>query len=160
MMKANDPLLSRAEIISDRRSVDTGDGCIAILDDHTVLNIDTFDLGEGSIIGAIVGNELSDNGHFLRGVNSCTCAFPCQGLKPYKTTEDVYTRSVERSIAHAIRVEVAAILVTNAGIAIARARKEPTKPMRKIYGGLKRTHHHHSRCHYTQSAPLRCRREE
>jgi hypothetical protein len=67
---AENGLLGRAESIGDGVAGDALNGGIGVLEDHAVLDVETFDLRDRRT-GA---NELGDNGHLLGGVQSHTGA--------------------------------------------------------------------------------------
>ena len=104
-------LLLRAELVRDRveRGVDSGDVDFAVLDHDTVLDVETADLRERAGGRVVVGQELGDDRERLGGVDGHAC-------------------TVERGVAHAERVEVAASRVTETGgstsALVARARIE------------------------------------
>lgn len=73
--------------------VDAFDICLRVLDDFAILNIDALDGREAARVRAVCCDELGDDGEWA------TCI-------------DDVSLSVERIVAHAIGVEIAAILVT------------------------------------------------
>ena len=97
---AKDSLLLLAEVISDLvgwiNAWDVGDG---VGENDAVLDIEALDALERTGGGVISCDELSDDGDLLGGVH-------------------LLARAEEGGVAHAVRVEVASILVANAGIAV------------------------------------------
>lgn len=83
-----------------RRDLLTCDGAHGVGDDNTVLDVEPLDLGEGTSVSAVGGEELSDNGEGLGGVDGLVGA-------------------VEGSVAHTVGVEVASIGVTEASVSVA-----------------------------------------
>jgi len=81
--------LSSAERVRDRISSYTRDLTVRVGNDIPVLDVETRNLGDGR------ADELSDHGNLLAGVDS-------------------KARPIERRVTHAVRVEVAAGLVTSA----------------------------------------------
>jgi len=77
----------------------SGNVDLGVLNDLAVLDVDAADLLEGSRGGTGVGEELSDDGELLGGVDGLSGA-------------------VEGRITHAVRVEVAAIGVADGGVAV------------------------------------------
>lgn len=93
-------LLARAELL--RYGVvrgHAGDIDFRVLDDITVLNVNTADLSEVSVGRVIRGEELGDDGHLLRGVN-------------YEPGTE------EGCIAHTVGVEIAAVGIAGAVVAV------------------------------------------
>jgi hypothetical protein len=88
-------LLRLTERVGDGVSSDAGDGGLRVLKDLSVLDVEALDLAHARA-GA---DELRDDSHLGLGVESCA-------------------RSVEVLNAHAVAVEVAAVLVANALVAI------------------------------------------
>ena len=91
---AKGSLLSRAEGVGDRVTGDTGDSGLGVGDDNAVLDVLTADLGKSTTGSTVGGDELSHDGELLAGV-------------------DGLAGSVEAGVAHAVRVEVAAIGVAH-----------------------------------------------
>jgi hypothetical protein len=58
------------EVLSNLVSRDTADGRLALLDDLTVLYVDSPDGTEGTSGGVVRGNELGDYGEWRVGVDS------------------------------------------------------------------------------------------
>ncbi len=77
----------------------SGDVDLGVLDDYTILDVDAADFLESTSVGSVGGQELGDDGHLLGGI-------------------DDETGSVERGVTHAVRVEVASILVANSTISV------------------------------------------
>jgi len=73
--------------------------CVGILNDNSVLNIDSLDLAESTGAGSVVGNKLCNNGEEFGGV-------------------DGLSRTVERLVAEAEGVEVAPVLVADTIISV------------------------------------------
>jgi hypothetical protein len=94
-------LLLSAEVIGDgvegRR--DSGDVDLGVLDDFAVLNIDTADFLKSTGISTVSGNELGNDSDLLGSV-------------------DGLSGSIEAGVTHAVRVEVASILVANTTITV------------------------------------------
>lgn len=88
-------LLGIAELLGDGVASDAGDGRVAVLVDLAVLHVEALDFREG---GARA-DELSDDSHLLLGV-------------------ELHAGAVEVLDAHAVAVEVAAVLVADAAIAV------------------------------------------
>jgi hypothetical protein len=89
-----------AEAVRDRVHLgNVGLVCHGVLDDDVVLNIETTNLRERTAVGAVIGNELGHDREFLVGIDS-------------------HARAEEGLVAHAPRVEVAAILVAVAVVAL------------------------------------------
>jgi len=78
--------------------VDSWDIDLGVLNDLAVLNVDAADLGEGTAGGTGVGDELSDDGEFLGGVDSQSC-------------------TVEGLVTLAEGVEIATIGIADTGVA-------------------------------------------
>lgn len=76
-----------------------GDVDDRVLDDLAVLDVDALDLLEGAGVGAVGGDELGDDGHLLLSVDDLAGA-------------------EERGVAHAVGVEVAAVTVALAVVAL------------------------------------------
>jgi hypothetical protein len=72
---------------------------LGVLDDLAVLDVETADLLESTISGAVGGDELGHDGELGASIN---------GL----------ARAIERSVAHTVRVEVATVLVADTTIAV------------------------------------------
>lgn len=96
-------ILSSAEIRGDRVARNPVDVGGSVGDDLAVLNVEPLDFREGSGVCAVVGDELRDDGNFLAGV-------------------DHLAGSEEGLVAHAERVEVAAVRITGASVAGLRVR--------------------------------------
>jgi hypothetical protein len=93
-------LLSSTEFGGDGiESVHAGDVGLGVLDDLAVLDVETANLLEGAVSGSVAGNELGDDGEFGLGVYG-------------------HAFTVEGSVTHAVRVEVASILVAHSAIAV------------------------------------------
>jgi len=93
-------LLGGAEVGGDRViGGHSGDVDLGVLDDLAVLDVDTADFLESSSVGSVGGQELGDDGHLLGGIEDETGA-------------------IERGVTHAVRVEVASILVANTTISV------------------------------------------
>lgn len=86
-------LLRRAKVIGDAVTRHTGDLGLAVGDGLAALHVEALDLGQGAGGGAVVGDELGDDGEGLGGVEG-------------------HASAVKGGVAHAVRVEVAAALVT------------------------------------------------
>lgn len=67
---------------------------MGVLDDFTVLNVETTDFGEGTVGGVVSGDELSDDGEFLARV-------------------DGFADTEEGLVTHAPGVEIATVLVAD-----------------------------------------------
>lgn len=76
-------------------SVDAGELVHAVGDDLSVLNVETLDLREGAGVGAVISDELGDDGEGLAGVDGEALA-------------------VEGGVTLAVRVEVASVGVAEA----------------------------------------------
>ena len=74
-----------------------GDVGLRVLDDFAALDVDTADFAERAARGVVAGQELSDNGHLLGAVDGLS--FAPEGL-----------------VTHAVRVEIASILVAHARV--------------------------------------------
>lgn len=85
-------LLGRAKVLGDAVARHAGDLGLAVGDGLAALDVEALDLGQGTGGGAVVGDELGDNGKRLGGVEGQAGA-------------------VKGLVAHAVRVEVAAALV-------------------------------------------------
>lgn len=85
-------LLRRAKVLGDAVARNTGDLGLAVGDGLATLHVEALDLGQGAGGGAVVGDELGDNGEGLGGVEG-------------------HAGAVKGGVAHAVRVEVAAALV-------------------------------------------------
>lgn len=85
-------LLRSAKVFGDAVARNTGDLGLAVGNSLATLDVEALDLGEGTGGGAVVGDELGDDGEGLGGVEG-------------------QTGTVEGGVAHAVRVEVAAALV-------------------------------------------------
>lgn len=97
---AEDRLLLLAEVLGDGvGGVDAGDTRHAVGDDCTVLDVEAADLSEVAAGGAVVGNELGDDGELLAGV-------------------DGHALAEEGLVAHTEGVEVATIGVTEAVVPV------------------------------------------
>ena len=95
-----DLLLLRAELVGDRvDGVNSGDGNLGVLDDLTVLDVETTDLGKRSVGGVVGGDELSNNGELLGGV-------------------DGHAGAEESLVSHTPGVEVTSGLVTKTSITV------------------------------------------
>jgi len=94
-------LLGDAEVGGDRviRGVDSGDVDLGVLDDNVVLDIDTADFLEGSSISSISSQELGNDGDLLGSI-------------------DNLAGSVEGGVTHAVRVEIASILVADTSVVV------------------------------------------
>ena len=92
---AESALLRLAEGVGNRVAADTGDGGLGVLVHLSVLDVEALDLGQA----AARADELRDNGHLGLGVEGGAGA-------------------VEVLDAHAVAVEVAAILVAHALVAV------------------------------------------
>lgn len=88
-------LLLVTVLLSNRVAADALDGGVGVLEDGSSLDVETLDLGEAGT-GA---DELSDDGHLLGGVEG-------------------HAWAVEVTDAHAVAVEVAAVLVANSAVAV------------------------------------------
>ena len=97
---AEGSLLVEAVLVSDGVICrgHSGDVDVGVLDDHPVLHVEAADLLERSGGGSVVGDELSDDGELLGGV-------------------DGLASTVEGGVAHAEGVEVAAIGVADGVVA-------------------------------------------
>jgi len=69
------------------------------LDNLAVLDVEATDLGKGAARGSGIGDELGDNRELLGGVNGEALA-------------------VEGGVAHTVRVEITAVGIADAGIAV------------------------------------------
>lgn len=93
-------LLLLTEAVGDRvGGVDAGDAGQRVGDGLAVLDVESLDIGQGSGICAIVGDELGHHGNWLGGV-------------------DGQAGAVEGLVAHAERVEVTAVLVAHARVPV------------------------------------------
>lgn len=90
-------LLGVTEGVGKGVSGETGDGGNRVLDDLTVLDVDTLDFLERAGVCAVGGDELSDDGHLCLGV-------------------DGLAGSVEPGVAHAVGVEVTTVLVADSAV--------------------------------------------
>ena len=88
-------LLLVTVLLSDGVAADALNGRVGVLEDGSSLDVETLDLGEAGA-GA---DELSDNSHLLGGVEG-------------------HAWAVEVTDAHAVAVEVAAVLVANSAVAV------------------------------------------
>lgn len=95
-------LLSSAEAVGDRVASHASDVRDGVLVHDAVLDVQTTNLGQSAGLGTVVSDKLRDDSHLLRGVKSLA-------------------RAVERSVAHAVAVEVTAALVAEAAGAIGRS---------------------------------------
>lgn len=94
-------LLLRAEVLRDRVDwVDSGDVDVRVLDHLAALDVQTADLREGAGRRVVAGHELGHDGEWLGGVDS-------------------HALAEEGLVAHAERVEVAAVGVAQPGVASA-----------------------------------------
>lgn len=97
---AKDGLLLLAEVVGDLvgcvNAWDVGDG---VSENDAVLDVEALDALERAGGGVISGDELSNNGDLLGGVHLLAWA-------------------EEGGVAHAVGVEVASVLVANAGVAV------------------------------------------
>ena len=91
---AESGLLGRAPRVGDRVAGRASDGRLGVGDDLAVLDVEAADLGEGAGVGAVGGDELSNDGDLLRGV-------------------DGHVRAVEGEVTLAVGVEVTASLGRN-----------------------------------------------
>lgn len=97
---AEDGFLLGAEVGGDgRASGDTGDVDNGVLDDDTVLDIKTADLGERAGGGAVGGDELGHNGELVVGV-------------------DNLVRPVEALVPETVGVEITAIFVAETAVSV------------------------------------------
>ena len=97
---AEDGLLLRAELIGDGVArVDAGDVDLGVLEDLAILDVETTDLSESAGGGVVGGEELSNDGELLLGVNGST-------------------RAKEGLVTHTPGVEVTTILVTNTTVTV------------------------------------------
>lgn len=95
---AKGSLLLLAETVGDGvGGVDAGDAGHGVGDRLAVLDVETLDVGQGARVGAVVGDELGHDRDGLGGVDS-------------------QARAVEARVAHAVRVEVATVLVADSGV--------------------------------------------
>ncbi len=95
-----DGLLLVAEVSRDGvDDVDAGDVDSRVLDDYAVLKVQALDLNERAGRSSAVGDELSDDGELLAGIDSASGA-------------------VETSVAHAVGVEVATVGVADGGVSV------------------------------------------
>jgi len=95
---AEDSLLVVAEGIGEGvGGSDARDAGVGVGDDNTVLDIEAADLLEGTGVGTVSSDELSDNSHLLGGIKGL--AF-----------------TIELLVAHTEGVEVTTILVANGGV--------------------------------------------
>lgn len=95
-------LLGGAKVLGDAVAGDARDLGLAVGDSLAALDVEALDLGQGAGGGAVVGDELGDDGEGLGGVEGQAGA-------------------VKGLVAHAVRVEVAAALVAvalAAGVAV------------------------------------------
>lgn len=91
--------LSSTEVRVDDISADSGDLGRRLGVDNAVLDVVTSDLGEGTGGGAVVSDELSNNGEWLSGVDGLAGA-------------------VEVSDTKTVRVEVTSVGVAGTGVTI------------------------------------------
>lgn len=94
-------LLSSAELGGDRVASHAGDVGVGLRNDFAVLDVEALDLAEGAGVSTVISEELRHNSEGLGGV-------------------DNLARPVERSVAHAVRVEVTAVRITLSRIAVGR----------------------------------------
>lgn len=95
-----DGLLLGAEVGGDRvGSSDTGDVALGVLNDNAVLDIQAADLGEGTGGSVVGGDELSDNGDLLGGIDGLAGA-------------------IEVGVAHTVGVEITTIFVAHTSITV------------------------------------------
>jgi hypothetical protein len=93
-------LLSSTEFGGDGiESVHAGDVGLGVLDDLAVLDVETANLFEGAVSGSVAGDELGDDGEFGLGVHG-------------------QTFTIEGSVTHAVRVEVASVFVADSTVAV------------------------------------------
>ena len=100
---AEDGLLVLAEVIVDCVAADTCDVACRLIEDLATLNVLATDLDKVAAVSVIGGDKLGHNGERLRGV-------------------DRLARAVERGVAHAEGVEVAAVPVAVAAVSVAITR--------------------------------------
>lgn len=122
---AENGFLLGAEVGGDGRSGDAGDFDNGVIDDDTVLDVQTADLGERAGGGAIGGDELGHNSELGIGVNSL--AGPVEGL----VSETV---GVEITAIFVAETAVSVVAVTTRG-AIAACRPDGAARMRGIGSG-------------------------
>jgi len=94
-------LLVIAELVGDRCvRFNAGEVCSRVLNDLPVLHVDPPDFGQVAVGRTVGGDELSDNGDRLVGVDSLA-------------------RAEEIGRPHAERVEVASVLIAHSSITVA-----------------------------------------
>jgi hypothetical protein len=101
LLVAEGILLSVAELISDRITWDVGDGGLDVPDSLATLNVGATDFLEISVVSAVSGDELGDDGHLLSSVDG-----------------ESRTTAVEIRDSHAEGVEIAAVLVADAIVTV------------------------------------------
>lgn len=94
-------LLSSAELRRDRVAGHATDVRVGLRNDVAVLDVEALDLTESSSIRTIISEELRHDSEGLGGI-------------------DDLARPVERSVAHAVRVEVTAVRIAGSRVAIVR----------------------------------------
>jgi hypothetical protein len=100
VLVVEDGLLGSAELVGDRVvGSHSGDVGLGVLDDYTILDVDTADFLERTSIGSVSSDELGDDGDLLGGIDSLA-------------------GSVEVLLTLAVRVEVASILVADTTISV------------------------------------------
>lgn len=113
-----DALLLSAESLRDGvEGVDAGDVDDRVLDDDVVLDVDAADLREGAGVGAVSGEELSDGGDLLSGVDG-----------------EAGAGAVEGGVTHAVGVEVASSRVAHATRAVSASALGLTDDVARVRG--------------------------
>lgn len=81
--------------------VHSGNVDLGVLDDVAILNVETADLAKSAAGGVVAGKELGDNGELAAGVNG-------------------HALAVVSRVAHAERVEITTIRITNSAVSAGR----------------------------------------